>query len=511
MLSPKGALAKSGEGSNSSKSIRWGNVGTLPTGLSDTELLEHFTKRLPENQETLKKPLTLCEQLELLQSQTEIGNRLCDFMDSIPKAPAERHQEVEGLMKTISKQKAAMQTKKESTSTVVHSRSAPALARAERPDHVLSTVHGSASYSFGKPVHGKGKFKIPVLQVRDPEYGMNTASTPGAGEYSLPPVSFPEVVEHGGSQTGGWKYVDHKAFMERLKLHKHKPTRGFFEHLYHEMPHISSVEIIDHVHWLADYMYHLAQKQWNLDTFIDEKEQLALVQQTGKLPSLEEQQQKLLMRRQEVLAERRKRETLHGFADMEERRLKIKRRVIADELQPQQRFEGEVVESNLRGPHPGLQRSVGYTWCNSRDRRDLQSRKMTDLSHVRSSSHLDVPGPGQYIGLEEQSRPMKKAPEWSLRIKHPPPKVDAKAVFGPGYDPLQVVKDLKWISHSVNKPEWTFPKEHARAHKMSNEKHALQDKLSSPPEVGPGKYIHPSSLHTQFPYEAERHRKQRAM
>lgn len=92
---------------------------------------------------------------------------------------------------------------------------------------------------------------------------------------------------------------------------------------------------------------------------------------------------------------------------------------------------------------------------------------------------------------------MKKAPEWSLRIKHPPPKVDAK--------------DLKWISHSVNKPEWTFPKEHARAHKMSNEKHALQDKLSSPPEVGPGKYIHPSSLHTQFPYEAERHRKQRAM
>eukprot|EP00435_Cladocopium_sp_Y103_P033691 s1159_g8.t1 len=142
--------------------------------------------------------------------------------------------------------------------------------------------------------------------------------TPGAGEYSLPSVSFPEVVEHGGSQTGGWKYADHKAFMERLKLHKHKPTKGFFEHLYHEIPHISSVEIIDHVHWLADYMYHLAQKQWNLDTFIDEKEQLALVQQTGKLPSLEEQQQKLLMRRQEVLAEKRKRETLHGFADMEE-------------------------------------------------------------------------------------------------------------------------------------------------------------------------------------------------
>eukprot|EP00434_Breviolum_minutum_P041612 symbB.v1.2.037019.t1/scaffold5358.1/size28113/2 len=80
MLSPKGALAKSGEGSNSSKSIRWGNVGTLPTGLSDTELLDHFTKRLPENQDTtLKKPLTLCEQLELLQSQTERSGRLWDL------------------------------------------------------------------------------------------------------------------------------------------------------------------------------------------------------------------------------------------------------------------------------------------------------------------------------------------------------------------------------------------------------------------------------------------------
>lgn len=509
MLSPKGALAKSGEGSNSSKSIRWGNVGTLPTGLSDTELLDHFTKRLPENQDTtLKKPLTLCEQLELLQSQTEIGHRLCDFMEAIPK-PAERHQEVEVFMKTISKQKAALQSKKEGT--VVHSRSAPALVPVERPTHVLSTLHGSASYTFGKPVHGKGKFKIPVVQVRDPEYGTKTERTPAAGEYNLPSVSFPEFEEPGGSQTGGWKYADHKAFMERLKIHRHKPTKGFFEHLYHEMPQISSVEIIDHVHWLADYTYHLAQKQWNLDNFIDEREQLALVQQTGKLPSLEEQEQKLLMRRREVITERRKRDQLHSFADMEERRLKLQRRVVADELQPQQRFEGQVVEGNLRGPHPGFQRSVGYTWCNSKDRRDLQSRKMTDLSHVRSSSHWDVPGPGQYIGLEEQSRPMKKAPAWSLRIKHPPPKVDAKAVFGPGYDPLQVVKDLKWISHHVNKPEYTFPKEHARAQKVSNEKHSLQDKLSSPEEVGPGKYIHPSSLHTQFPWEAERHRRQRAI
>lgn len=323
----------------------------------------------------------------------------------------------------------------------------------------------------------------------------------------MPSVTFPEVVEHGGSQTGGWKYVDHKAFMERLKKHRHKPTKHFFEHLYHEMPHVTCFEIIDHVHWLADYMYHLAQKQWNIDTFVDEREQLVMVQQTQKFPSLEEQEQKLLMRRQEVIAERRKRDALHEYAAVEERRLKLKRREVSDELQPQQRFEGKVIESNLRGPHPGFQRSAGYTWCNSKDRRDLQSRKMTDLSHVRSSSHWDVPGPGKYIGLDEQSRPMKQAPAYSLRIKHPPPKVDESAVFGPGYDPVKVKEDLRWISHHVNKPKWTFPKEDARAQKLSNERHALEDKVSSPPEVGPGKYIYPPGFHTQFPYEDEKHRR----
>lgn len=81
--------------------------------------------------------------------------------------------------------------------------------------------------------------------------------------------------------------------------------------------------------------------------------------------------------------------------------------------------------------------------------------------------------------------------------------VDAKAVYGPGYDPLKVVEDclkrleedseaafvhqdLSWISHHVNKPasaalrrdwlgpnmRWTFSKEEARAQKLSNERPA---------------------------------------
>eukprot|EP00435_Cladocopium_sp_Y103_P038313 s1159_g10.t1 len=89
-------------------------------------------------------------------------------MDSIPKQPAERHQEVEGLMNTISKQKAAMQTKKESTSTVVHSRSAPALAwvltcreipRFQRPSRLSATSLAAEWYP-------------PRCHVKDLEVGM---------------------------------------------------------------------------------------------------------------------------------------------------------------------------------------------------------------------------------------------------------------------------------------------------------------------------------------------------
>ncbi|CAE7924933.1 unnamed protein product [Symbiodinium sp. KB8] len=341
-------------------------------------------------------------------------------------------------------------------------------------------------------------------------------TTPGVGQYTLPSVSFPEVVEHGGSQTGGWKYAEHKMFMECLKQHRHKPTQHFFEHLYHEMPDLPRLDIVDHVHWLANYHFHLAQKQWNIDKYEDEKQAhapwsqiispwplalrslqdlaragaclslvfqerqvedddleeafrpfgtivslhlplnrmtgetkgycmleyatfeeasaalaamhgrdmkgscmkvawlckedgddpgrakkpFAAMQRTRKFPSIQEQEQKEMMHRQEVLVERRKRDELHAWADREERRLGQKRFEVKDEFQPHQRFQGEVLEANLRGPHPGYKRAPGYTWCNSKERRDLQSRKMTDLSHVRSSSHLDGPGPGQYLGAD---------------------------------------------------------------------------------------------------------------
>ncbi|CAE7215070.1 Ank2 [Symbiodinium natans] len=401
--------------------------------------------------------------------------------------------------------------------------------------------------------------------------------TPGAGHYTLPSVSFPEVVEHGGSQTGGWKYAEHKVPLDELASrvftsHHTKPASEMPELARHKLSAataamITSVglDIVDHVHWLANYHYHLAQKQWNIDKYEDEKQveeddldeafrpfgtivslhvplnrmtgeakgycmleytayeeasaalvamngrdmrhgiqlltmehlriallarlraieesgrdaalkwhgfarrtagaryaqiaahcircmaqghctnrfshictippQLAVaaVQKTRKFPSIQEQEQKEMMHRQEVIAERRKRDELHAWADREERRLGLKRMEVKDEFQPHQRFEGEVVEANLRGPHPGLKRAPGYTWCNSKDRRDVQSRKMTDLSHVRSSSHFDGPGPGEYLGHEEQSRLLKKSPSYVFGLKKPAAKIVGPSLNGPGY------------------------------------------------------------------------------
>lgn len=53
--------------------------------------------------------------------------------------------------------------------------------RVARPQ-VPTGMLGSAAYSFGKPRHRKGTFKIPVLDARSPEYipGMTPGSGPGA-------------------------------------------------------------------------------------------------------------------------------------------------------------------------------------------------------------------------------------------------------------------------------------------------------------------------------------------
>lgn len=50
---------------------------------------------------------------------------------------------------------------------------------------LTSQLVGSPAYSFGKPRHRKGTFKIPVLDSRSPEYIPGVTVAPGAGQYNI--------------------------------------------------------------------------------------------------------------------------------------------------------------------------------------------------------------------------------------------------------------------------------------------------------------------------------------
>jgi len=53
------------------------------------------------------------------------------------------------------------------------------------PQQVSSTLRGAAAYSFGKPQHGRGKFKIPIVGKRSDYLAIK--DTVGVGTYDLQP------------------------------------------------------------------------------------------------------------------------------------------------------------------------------------------------------------------------------------------------------------------------------------------------------------------------------------
>lgn len=48
-----------------------------------------------------------------------------------------------------------------------------------------SELRGASSYSFGRPPHLKGKFKIPTVDPRSADYIPGVTDTPGVGSYNL--------------------------------------------------------------------------------------------------------------------------------------------------------------------------------------------------------------------------------------------------------------------------------------------------------------------------------------
>eukprot|EP00930_Biecheleria_cincta_P075150 TRINITY_DN62325_c0_g1_i1.p1 TRINITY_DN62325_c0_g1~~TRINITY_DN62325_c0_g1_i1.p1 ORF type:complete len:557 (-),score=100.56 TRINITY_DN62325_c0_g1_i1:46-1632(-) len=484
--------------------------------------LWNYTGSFRQNQDP---EATFTEQLEELKqlSEQDMGISVHGFMESVRQFKKEPPMQIEDMLQNLTTQKAtqrrheAVERKKyEHKARMLKSASAPAVAE-QKPQQVSSAMPGSASFSFGpgfsKPqTHLRGHLKIPVLQPRDSEYVFvpGGGPVPGPGAYTLPSTTLLEAEERGGGYTGGWSYADHKVFMDEFKKSGRKATRTFFKHVYHELPDIPPLTIIDHVHWLADFDTYLAKKQRRVDNFAYEREAVS-PKKTQKPPTLEETQQMILTMRKEMAGEKQKAQELHEMAAAEEKFIGHSRHAKKSEFEAHQRFEGQVLEGNLRGNHPGFKKSPGYTWAHSREMRDLREKKKTSLSHVRSSSHHDNPGPGQYLGLEpEHPIALRTAPSWTMRKRVGGlPKVDPSAVTGPGYagdlDAWEALtKELKVTQ--FEKPTWTFGKEAghkdagypSRALYGSNEMYAIIDKYSTPPEVGPGKYEHASCMVSQF-------------
>jgi len=79
--------------------------------------------------------------------------------------------------------------------------------RSRPRDQVSSNVRGSSAFSFGRPKHRKGSFKIPVLDNRSPEYiPPGFAGTPGPGDYDIHDTVSRHDTKYGHpgvSRTGG--------------------------------------------------------------------------------------------------------------------------------------------------------------------------------------------------------------------------------------------------------------------------------------------------------------------
>jgi hypothetical protein len=298
---------------------------------------------------------------------------------------------------------------------------------------------------------------------------------------------------HGGA-TGGWHRRDHEIFMKTLGEFGRKAGPDFFDEAVFRLPSMSRETIVDHMRWLAEYEKENAKKERTLRRFREEIDQIkswASGEEKTKSPEHEREQ-----RKKHFLDAKAHRE-LHEHADNEDARGTTRRVPIAVS---QQRFEGQVLDGNLRG-HPAFTKSPGYTFGHSREERDMNAKRLTSASHVRSSSHFDHPGPGHYMGHEEPVRQLLRKPAYAFGLRPPIKKMETVALTGPGYDgprdaSVAIQDQLRMIQNV--QPHCKIGTELARFEGNSNEMHAIRDKLSSPPNVGPGKYEHSTSLLTQF-------------
>jgi hypothetical protein len=277
----------------------------------------------------------------------------------------------------------------------------------------------------------------------------------------------------------------HETFMNTLVENDMEATEMFFQLLRQRLPQVPNWQLCDHLRWYARQERHHSHAE----------------RQVGKWKSTMSSGVDPHSISKEEIQERRgesgRLRRLLRRADEEEETGGAPRPKAAEMRNMQRNIDREVLDSNLTG-HQLFRKSPGYTFGASRDPRDYVEKRFTDRSHVRSSSHMDNPGPGHYCGLDEKRGVMRSMPVWSLRDRMEAAAVDKTCpVAGPGYHGKlegsgseqtwkRAEQDLRNIQGT--KPSWTFGREAARFEAASSEMPNFED-LSTPAKIGPGRYI----------------------
>lgn len=326
-------------------------------------------------------------------------------------------------------------------------KSTPEIVHASAINMVSSSNRSSAKYSFGAPRHQRGKLGVEVLNPRDLEYQSSNTSFPGPGAHAIPHSTDGNDLEATHGHTGGWLWSHHAVFMQTLKECGGRPCPEFFDVMATRLPEVSRKEVTDHVRWSADFELEAGRKQRRVNRWYGER--------TGELQDPSRTQRDLVHERQRA-------QEFHHQADDEEERSNLFQRQASTVAH--QCFDGQVLEGNLRG-HPEFRKPPTYTFGTSRDRRDVTEKRHTGLSHVRSTSALDVPGPGQYLGLSDTfpgPAHAKRSASASL-LSRLPDRVDKTAsTAGPGYNgPLHACtkRSMELRATQMEKPLWSFSQE----------------------------------------------------
>jgi len=182
-------------------------------------------------------------------------------------------------------------------------------------------------------------------------------------------------------------------------------------------------------------------------------------------------------------------------------------------------IHGTIARHDTKYGHPQCKKAPGFMWSRKTEPRDVihpQSatgsdpatvhQRYTHLSHCRSDSFLDVPGPGSYDIIHTEGlrhnisgKTQGNAPSYTLRRRCDPIENNPRKPPGPG--PFEYETRHRQVVLNNRQPTHIIPK-------MKRVSEALLPLGGTPDDIAPGKYDHPIALMSKYPGEEVRHRKQ---